>query len=164
QQESLILNQKLFSQNDRVLGVHLRGTDYAMIKPYQHPIIPPIEFAISMILLKLEEWHCNKIFLATEDKNIMQIFKDIFGDLCVTFNREYINYTSDDWITVCRIQRDNDHFLTGKEYLLEMLLLAQCNSFISVRCSGAVGVMMLAEQFEHTYFFNLGTYGEIGLD
>ena len=40
--EVLAVRQKLFASSDRVLGVHLRGTDYTATKPYQHPIPPPL--------------------------------------------------------------------------------------------------------------------------
>lgn len=162
--EIYAVREKLFAPNERVLGVLLRGTDYVDKKPYGHPIPPPIEFAISMILLKLEEWHCNKIFLATEDKNILQIFKQVFGNSCVTFDREYVDYKVGQAISLVRIERPNDYFIQGKDYLTQMVLASTCNSFISARCSGAVGVMMMADSFEHTYFFNLGRYGVIDLE
>ena len=117
-----------------------------------------------MVVKKFQEWHCNKIFLATEDKTIVQTFKQILGDLCVTFDRKYVDYKSGEAISLVRIDRDNDYFLQGKDYLIQMVLLSTCNSFVTARCSGAVGVMMLADNFEHTYFFNLGRYGMITLD
>jgi len=125
---------------------------------------PPVKFAASTVIVKLKEWKCNKIFLATEDKNIAQIFKNIFEDLCVTFDREYVDYKKEQAISLVHIDRDNDHFLQGKDYLTQMILLSTCNSFVAARCSGSVGVMMLAKNFEHTYFFNLGRYGVISLD
>ena len=155
QEESLMIRNKLFKPEDRVLGVHLRGTDYTSNKPFGHPIAPPLELAASTVVAKLKKWNCNKIFLATEDKNIVWNFKNIFGDVCVTFDRSYIDYKQGKWITEHRIERENDYFLQGKEYLLEILILSQCTAFISARCSGAVGVMMLSDHFENTYFFNL---------
>ena len=147
-----------------MLGVHLRGTDYVATRPKYHPIPPPIEFALSTVIAKLQEWKCNKIFLATEDKTIVQVFKNVFRDFCVTFDREYVNYTEPKAITAFRLDRDNDNFIQGKDYLTEMVLLTTCNSFVTARGFGSVGVMMLADKFEHTYFFNLGRYGMIGLD
>ena len=158
------MREKLFLPTDRVLGVLLRGTDYVNTKPQMHPIPPPVEFAASIVFDKLQEWNCNKIFLATEDKSIVQIFKDVFGDLCVTLNREYVNYTPGKAISLVRIDRPNDHFQQGKDYLTQMVLLSMCDSFVTARCSGSVGVMMMSEHFEHTYFFNLGRYGMISLD
>lgn len=126
---------------------------------------PSIEFAISTVTVKLQEWKCNKIFLATEDKNIVRDFKNIFKDLCVTFDREYVDYNKPgEAISLVRIDRPNDHFLQGKDYLTQMVLLTTCNSFVAARCSGSVAVMMMADKFEHTYFFNLGRYGVISLD
>ena len=39
--EILAIKAKLFAPTDRVLGVHLRGTDYTSIKPKFHAIPPP---------------------------------------------------------------------------------------------------------------------------
>lgn len=62
------------------------------------------------------------------------------------------------------IDRANDSFIQGKDYLTQMMLLTMCNSLVAARCNGTAGVMMLADKFEHTYFFNLGRYGVISLD
>ena len=158
------LRQKLFAPNDRVLGVHLRGTDYLTGRGFNHPIPPPIEFALSTVVAKLQEWRCNKIFLATEDKEIVSVFKNVFRDFCVIIDKDYINHKPGNFVSATRIDRPNDHFLQGKEYLTEMMLLTMCNSFVTARCSGATGVMMLSNMFENVYAFNLGRYGVIGLD
>lgn len=79
----LLSEKKLFAPTDRVLGVVLRGTDYLVRRIHNHPIQPPLEFATSMAVAKLKEWDCNKIFLATEDKIIVQIFKKFFGSRCI---------------------------------------------------------------------------------
>ena len=163
-EEIYATRKKLFAPNDRVLGVHLRGTDYVSSKPTNHPIPPPLELAVSTVIAKLNEWDCNKIFLATEDKNIVQNFKEIFGDFCVTFDREYVDFNPGQAVGIVRIDRENDYFLQGKEYLMEMAILSMCNSFVTARCSGSVGVMILAEDFENVFAFNLGRYGVIGLD
>ncbi len=161
-EEVLAVRTKLFAPTDRVLGVLLRGTDYVANKPKNHPIPPPIELATNVVFSKLAEWNCNKIFLATEDKSIIEIFKSTFEDLCVTLEREYVNYTAGKIVTQCRINREDDYFLQGKDYLIQILLLSMCDSFVAARCFGTVGVMILAEHFENTYFFNLGRYGIYG--
>lgn len=162
--EILATREKLFAPKDRILGVLLRGTDYVEKKPRNHPIIPPIEFAVSTIIFKMNEWQCNKLFLATEDKRIVHIFKNVLDDLCITLNREYVDYKSGQAVSLVRIDRPDDHFIQGKDYLTQMVLLSTCNSFLAARCSGTVGVMLMADNFEHTYFFNLGRYGVISLD
>lgn len=158
--------QKLFSREDRVLGVILRGTDYIARKIKGRPIPPPFDFAKSIVNEKLKEWQCNKFFLATEDKRIVDSFQSTFGYRCVTFDREYVEYNSvkDKWVSVCRIERENDYYLQGKEYLTQILLASMCNSLVAARSSGATTALFLNENFENTYFFNLGRYGQITLD
>lgn len=162
-QEIMAVRGKLFAPTDRVLGVLLRGTDYSVKKPNDHPIPPPNEFAVKVIVEKIREWKCNKIFLATEDKAIMQFFKDTFGDgfgdFCRILDREYVDYKSGKQISSIRIDRENDYYLQGKDYLTQMVLLSLCNSFVTARTSGSIGVMILAENFENVYAFNLGRYG-----
>ena len=163
-EEISLVREKIFSPTDRVLGVLLRGTDYVAEKPKWHPIPPPVEFAASISKIKLREWKCNKIFLATEDKTIIQNFKTFFGEICVTYDREYVDFVPGKRITRMHINRENDPFIQGKDYLTQMVLLSMCNSFIAARCNGSVGVMMFEDHFEHTYFFNLGRYGVLSLD
>ena len=114
----------------------------------------------------MQKWRCNKIFLATEDKNFVQPFKEIFGDACVMIEREYIDYDSAPKTNIPKLHtaRENDYFLRTKEYITELAILSKCNSFIAASCNGTISVMMMAENFENTYFFNLGKYGVVSLD
>ena len=163
--EIMSLREKLFAPNERVLGVLLRGTDYVARKPYGHPIQPPIEYALSKIIEKLNEWRCNKIFLATEDTNILQIFKNVFKDTCIVLDRLYIRYNEKEPLPLrfYHIDRKNDYYLLGKDYLAQMVILSTCNCLVAGRTSGTVGAMMMGN-FENLYTFNFGRYGKIGLD
>lgn len=162
-EEILAVRAKLIAPTDRVLGVYLRGTDYVAKKPTGHPIPPPIEYVRDVICEKVRAWRCNKIFLSTEDKGIIKFFKNTFGDgfgtFCVTIDREYKDYKPGERINNVSINRENDRYITTKEYLTEMIILSTCNSFITARCSGAAGVMMLSEGFENSMAFNLSLYG-----
>ena len=48
-EEALAIRDKLFSPKERVLGAHLRGTDF-LVKPYRHPIPPPTEYALQVVI------------------------------------------------------------------------------------------------------------------
>lgn len=74
-------------------------------------------------------------------------------------DREYVDYKAGQRISSVRINRENDHFQQGKDYLTQMVLLSKCNSYVTAMCSGSAGVMMLAENFENVLAFNLGRYG-----
>ena len=163
-EEIIALRQKFFSQNDRVLGVLLRGTDYVARRPYDHPIQPPLEYALTKVIEKFNEWHCNKIFLATEDKFIAQTAKNIFGNVCVMLDKEFVTYNdASKFITQFHSERENDYYLKGKEYLTEMVILSTCNCLVAGRTSGTVGAVMMGN-FENIYTFNFGRYGMIGLN
>lgn len=82
----------LVSPQDRVLGVLARGTDYVETKPHGHPIQPDSDMLIEKAKSVMEEYKCNKIFLGTEDKNIMRAFMKEFGEACVMNRKEYVDY------------------------------------------------------------------------
>lgn len=164
--EILDVRQSLFGQDERILGVNLRGTDFLVRKLKGRPIPPPIDFAKTIVNFKLKEWKFNRFFLATEDKKILESFQSTFGYRCVTSDRRYVEYNSvkDKWVTACSIDRENDHYLQGKEYLTQIVLLSMCNALVAARCSGTTTAMMMNNNFEETYFFNLGRYSTITLD
>ena len=59
----------------------------------------------------MQEWHGNKIFLVTEAKTIIQTFKQVFGGLCVIFNREYVDLKSGQAVGLVHIDRTNDRYI-----------------------------------------------------
>ncbi len=164
-EEIISLRNKLFAPNDRVLGVVLRGTDYLARRPHGHYIQPPIEYALTKVIEKMNEWHCNKIFLASEDAKIIQTFKNIFQDTCVILDRIYIYYDEKNALPIAlyHIKRENDPYLLGREYLSQVLILSTCNCLVAGRCGATIGAMMMGN-FENVYTFNFGKYGMIGID
>ena len=150
---------QLISKNDRVLGVKLRGTDYTATQPYQHAIQPPIDLAVNTIRTLKAQWQCNKIFLATEDKNIFLRCKEEFGDDCITSEMAYADYGGQGVINDYNVDRENSLYLKGKEYLTQMVILSKCKDLLLSNCSGSVGLMMMHEGIEHCVVFNLGLYG-----
>ena len=157
-EEISAIRDKLFPPKERILGLHLRGTDY-LNKPYIHMIPPPTEYALKVVIDKMHEWKCNKLFLATEDKNIFKIFQESFGEYLLTFDKPFKDYKPGKSVGDTRIERENDHFLSGKDYLIEMMLLTQCNSFIASGGAGNNGVMFFGDHFDNVHIFDFGSYG-----
>ena len=87
------------------------------------------------------------------------MFGDGFGTFCVTIDREYPDYTPGKFINYCGTNRENDRLLNVKEYLTEIVILSTCNAYVASKCSGAMAVMTMQNNFEHTYIFDLGRYG-----
>ncbi len=149
---------KLLGNKRRVLGVLARGTDYNRLKPSKHPIMPEIDELISDTSKMLNEYGCDGIFLATEDVFIMKAFREHFGELIITNNREYIDY-KDGYICQKHNARDNDEYLSGKEYLATIWMLSRSAYILCGRTSGAVAAVLMADKgFDHSKFYDLGEY------
>ena len=79
----------MFHPEDKVLGVLARGTDY--LNPgVGHPVQPTYEEVIERAREIMQECHCNKIFVATEDENILSEMKKEFGKIFCMWNRKDI--------------------------------------------------------------------------
>lgn len=158
------VRKSLFNEGDNVIGVLLRGTDYNSLKLYNHPIQPPIELAITKVIEKANEWGCNKIFLATEDKSIADTFKNLFKNQVATVPKAYVDFKAGEVKSYAMYvnNRENDYYLKGLEYLTEMVILSKCENVVMGRTSGTVGVNIMTKGFKNKYYFFLGRYGVIG--
>ena len=147
----------LVSPNDRVLGIEIRGTDYVAKRPPNHPIQPDLDDMIIKAREMMRIYQCNKVLVGTEDKEYCIRLKKEFGEAFLINKKEFIEYQGG--ITpLTRIQRDNDEYLQGVEYLTTIVMLSKCNCFLGARNSGSVGAILLSDGFEHQYIYDLGKY------
>ncbi len=144
----------------KVLGVVFRGTDYRnRTVPGEHRQ-PGIEDLIAKTKVLMQEWGCDHVFLATEDKGAVEIFKHSLGDQLVYTEKE--RYDSSVMYTQKHhFDREFDRYLKGEEYLTEIYILSKCNCLLS----GRVGILsvalpMNAGKYENKYIYDLGTYTE----
>lgn len=149
--------KKLFTKEDRVLGVKCRGTDYAKGKPKNHPIQPTPEQAVAKAEEIFREQHCTKVFLATEDAAFYQIFSNRFGDKLIVNKTEYAEYHGGSTGKE-EYEREDGGYHAGMEYLITTMLLAKCHCLCAGCVSATVGALLLTEGYEYTYLFDLGIY------
>jgi TfoX/Sxy family transcriptional regulator of competence genes len=160
-EEIATLRPKLFSLEENIIAVILRGNDYTDKKIKGRPIPPPIEFATKTVGDKFRDWACDKILLMTKDNSVAETFKNNFGDRCVLLDQVYsVCYDTDkDNLANFHVADAKDeYFLKGEEHLAQAILLSGCKSFIAEKCNDTTSVMLLANKFEHMHFFNLGNY------
>ena len=153
--------QSILKDNDKVLGVLCRGTDYTLKKPNRHPIQPEPENVIKKAKEVMALKQLNYIYLATEDQDIYELFKKEFGDKVLTnkqdrFTKQEIEDTQ--YLYQIKHKRDNDKYLLGLEYLSSIYLLSKCHSFIGGRTRGTTGVLLMTDGFDYQYIWNLGIY------
>lgn len=149
---------KILDPKERVIAVSLRGTDYSNAMPSGHPIQPEVEAAIEVCEKYLDDWNCSKLFLATEDMEIVKKMLSHFGNKVVTTDRKLYKYVKSMAVTQEGFERENDHYLRGLEYITQMIILTKCNCLIAGVTSGITGTVLLHDRFEHIYLFDLGIY------
>ena len=141
----------------RVVGVLCRGTDYLKLKPKGHPIQPDPALVIEKVKEVMEDYDCGYVYLATEDAAIEDLFRASFSDMLLVNKRVYKKY-SDGYLANTFNNRENDAYHTNVEYLSSLYILSRCNCFIAGRTSGAVVTMLIQDDYEYTYFWDLGEY------
>lgn len=148
-------------KGEKVLGLFLRGTDYISLRPYEHPVQPSIEMALSKTHEIIEEQGCQWVFLVTEDQSILESFQKEFRKklFFVQEQQRFKEMLPGEHIAEHSFHRDNDRYLKGMEGLIQMGLLTKCNCLAAGRTSGSVAAMVMQPDYEYTYFWNLGRYG-----
>lgn len=120
------ISQKFF--NNKVLGIHFRGTSYKRSPGHPLPATIMQMYKITNNLIKNEK--IDKIFLVTEEQNYLDFFKKKFSDKVI-----YINccYRSDKNDAFEIYPRDRHRYKLGRETLIETLLLSKCDHFIYLK-------------------------------
>lgn len=157
EQQADELYRQLFGK-DKVLGVLCRGTDYRNTRPKNHPVQPELGEIIKKAMKIQEEYGCAWIYLATEDESIYQSFQSAFGDRLKVTDAMRCSDTGMKNINDIAYLRERDKYLKGKEYLLNILLLAKCNCLVAGSVGGTYGALLMSEGYEYEYVFDLGTY------
>jgi len=115
--------KKNFQKN--TLGVHFRGTSYK--QSAGHPLPATVKQMIKLVKDITKKDNISKIFLATEEKRYLEIFKKKFPDKLCYIKSSYRSNKNDAFETYPRI---NHRYKLGREVLIETILLSKCDSFI----------------------------------
>lgn len=148
---------RLFTVDDKVLGVKCRGTDYANGKPKNHPIQPTPEQALAKADAIMREHNCTKVFLATEDAAFYELFSAHFGDRLIANKTSYMQYQGGS-MGKEEYEGHDSAYESGMEYLITTMLLAKCDCLCAGCVSATVGALLLTEGYEYVYLFDLGIY------
>lgn len=121
------LRNKIY--NNKVLAVHVRGTDYAL-NWENHPNMVTVDDFFVEIDKALKIYNFEYIFLATDDSSRLEDFKCKYKEKLIYFSEVHrssgkinIAYEKND--------RENDAYLNGLEVIRDMYTLAQCQGLIA---------------------------------
>ena len=121
----------------RTLGVHFRGTSYKQSAGHPLPATP--KQMIEMVKKILKKDKLDKIFIATEEKKYLEIFKKEFPLKIEYIKSAYRSNKNDAFKIYPRL---NHRYKLGREVLIETILLSHCDSFIYLNSnvsSAAIG-------------------------
>ena len=127
-----------FFKNDRVLGVHFRGTSYKTSAG--HPLVATKNqmFRLTNKILKNE--NLDKIFLVTEEKSHLEFFLKKFGKKIVYLKSSFRSNKNNAFTTY---PRNKHRYKMGSEIITETVLLSKCDSFLFVDTNVSSAVIAL---------------------
>lgn len=155
------LKEKInFIEEDRIVGVLVRGTDFINKRPYNHPVPPSAKEALDKVKKVMNEYQCKKVFLATEDISIYKYFEnELGGGILLSIPQIRLGDTRDEFLSDIYVKANYDLNNLGQNYIATILLLSMCNCLLSSRTSGGIAALIFSEGYDYTYFWNKGRYG-----
>ncbi len=137
-----------------MLGVLFRGTDYAIAfgnMPAHIPYVPVVvEDMIPVIQQRMEKYHYDGIFLATEDAEALQTIRDAFPGKVITVAQERYKITefapgqtiSDLEKAAYRQEEYDDRVKdTTVNYFYALYVLSKCDGFLASTLCNGVGIV-----------------------
>ena len=143
---------------NKVCGVLCRGTDYQNLKPYNHPVQPDVEEVIRKVKEVMEDYGCESVFLATEDKGIYHRFYEEFAGKLLVTKTHMTQYQ--EAIHLAKVQEVEkvDPFQNNLDYLSALYQLSTLQYFVGGNTSGTMCVYFMSDGFEYSYVWNEGRY------
>lgn len=145
------IHRLLYFNNKKIkaLGVHMRGTDYAKKLP-NHPEIISVDCYIKEIKKVMKQCNFDQVFLATEDKRILdQMKKEFKGQLI--YYQDVNRADNEELIVKNNSGRENNFYLNGLEVLRDAYTLASCDGFIAGLSQVSFAVRILKYSFNETF-------------
>lgn len=140
---------KSLSFNGRVIGIHVRGTDYRTTYK-NHPVMVANEEYFTIIDHLLAEDIFEEIFLATDDLDILRAFIEHYGERVKCY-KDVIRGEGNVSVAFSNMRRENHKYLLGYEVLRDSYTLSMCKGFIGNLSQVSIGVQILKYSREDTF-------------
>lgn len=151
-------------ESGRFLGVRCRGTGYNIVCSEGLSAATSVDI-IALVKQALKEG-MDKIFLATDDEDIISSFKESFdGDMLFFLEEEDRISTSDvekeieHGVGIWRAQveamkeRTNNLYMHNLNYITEIMLLTKCEGIISNKCSAGLCLPLMKQDWKYEFYF-----------
>ena len=150
--------EEILGDKKNIMGVLCRGTDYTQKEPKGHPIQPSFYQFQKMIDPFFEKEVIQYLYIATEDKNYLELFKSAYKDKVLFINQTRFGDIKVDYLSKTDIDI-NSRIRMNMDYLASIYILSQLDYFIGGRTAGTIGVKLIKSgPFKFFYSYNLGAY------
>ncbi len=127
-------------KNNKILGIHLRGSTYKTARGHAFPPTPGI--MIEHIESLIKEYKYNKIFIVTEEQDYLNKLLNHFGKKCIYYN-SYRMKTVDSFNIY---PRKKHRYLLGQEILIEALILSKCEGLCYIKSNVISAAILIAKK------------------
>lgn len=145
---------------EECLGLYLRGTDYLALKPGGHPIQPRLDDVAPVAEQIMQEENLRRIFLVTEDANIYQKCKEQFGNRVFILKEDFfLEGYQDGELIMDTIAREKSIEENNILYLVKIIMLSECHSFVGGRTNGSsVANALNGGKYKRRFVYDEGYY------
>ena len=152
QQEIVDKNIDVFNTSERWLGVLARGTDY--LNPEDsHPDQPVVEELVKKIDEMSERNNCSRLFVATEDADILDGLIGVYGDRLFYLEQKRYRGMQKDKLGHLEDYKQGAIEM-NRVYLAAMYYLGKCDCLLTGSTTGAVGAFLFSESFDDIFVWN----------
>ncbi len=114
------------------------------MKPENHFIPCDTDEFIDYVRTYRKKLGYGAIYLATEDEDILEKFKQSFSEDELFFSEQQRFGNTGRVLMDVKVDRENDGFLRGMEYCLVVLMLSKCDGLLAnCYCGGTEGAISL---------------------
>ena len=140
--------------HQNILGVHIRGTDYKS-NYKNHPQYVPPEVYYKYIDKALEKYKFEKIYIATDDRDILNMFLERYGQDRVIFSKNTFRSVGVQGAhTAQNAQRQYHRYLLGMEVICDMCALSSCGGLVSSLSQVSLISRIYKKSRNESYLFN----------
>lgn len=142
----------------KTLAVHARGTDFRKHYKFHPNMVQPSDY-FPIIDKAIKDGNFQQIFLATDDCDILTLFKKRYNEMLVYYD-DVFRGKSSEGIHTTNVLRENHHYLLGCEVLRDMYTLASCDGFIAgmsqVSMAARITKLSFGKNFEYFRLIDKG--------
>lgn len=136
-------------QGERTLGIHVRGTDMRAGYNGHARIVPPEEY-LSAARKVFKEKKFDKIFLATDEAAVIQLFEQEFGSRLLYFT-DIMRSENGEALHFSYNKRKHHQYLLGLEVLRDMYALSICDGLIAGISNVSLAARMMKKSYKKEY-------------